>query len=185
MITSCWHELLSFVEKTWIELLQSNRSRWSSILENFAMLCNMPLDSIVKAHCTGTCFCVDIITEGDPIVGNYIEHKLVCVRIYVVNEPFRTTCPNWSGVTAEMPSLPDLHPDLKTRDCKTWRCFNPRHVLQAVLDGAAALFCTPACEKKYCMRSSNRLIRKELFKHERGVCQKCGLDCHNLIRDLR
>ncbi|KAK9843831.1 hypothetical protein WJX81_008228 [Elliptochloris bilobata] len=55
----------------------------------------------------------------------------------------------------------------------------------AVLDGAGALFCGPACEAAWCLRSSGGALRRALFRLERGVCQICRLDCHALLQRLR
>lgn len=54
-----------------------------------------------------------------------------------------------------------------------------------LLDGAAALFCGPACEGAWCVRSSGGALRRALFRLERGVCQLCRLDCHALLQRLR
>ena len=55
----------------------------------------------------------------------------------------------------------------------------------AMLDGATALFCGPACEAAWCVRSSGGALRRALFRLERGVCQACRLDCHALLQRLR
>lgn len=57
--------------------------------------------------------------------------------------------------------------------------------VQAVLDGASALFCGSECANYFTLRSSGRALRSELFRLERGVCQMCKLDCHKLYKSLK
>eukprot|EP00884_Botryococcus_braunii_P002065 jgi/Botrbrau1/1185/Bobra.0162s0066.1 len=61
-------------------------------------------------------------------------------------------------------------------------CRAPYEVL---LIGAANLFCSAECEKKYCLQANRGAMRRALFKLERGICQMCRLDCHALVQALR
>lgn len=56
---------------------------------------------------------------------------------------------------------------------------------QAVLEGAADLFCSVACEAAYALRAGGSALRRSLFRLERGRCQACRLDCHALVTRLR
>lgn len=56
---------------------------------------------------------------------------------------------------------------------------------QAVLEGAVDLFCGIPCEAAYALRSGGSGLRRALFRLERGRCQLCHLDCHDLIARLR
>ncbi|KAK9812930.1 hypothetical protein WJX72_005929 [[Myrmecia] bisecta] len=55
----------------------------------------------------------------------------------------------------------------------------------AVLHSAVDLFCGPACEARFCMRSGGGALRRAVFRLERGVCTLCKLDCHDLVQRLR
>ncbi len=41
------------------------------------------------------------------------------------------------------------------------------------------------CETKYGLARGGGAIRRALFRLERGVCVKCGADCHALVQRLR
>ncbi|KAJ7564591.1 hypothetical protein O6H91_02G024600 [Diphasiastrum complanatum] len=47
------------------------------------------------------------------------------------------------------------------------------------------LFCKVSCFNEYQLKTSQRYLREELFKIERGVCVKCQLDCHGLVERIR
>ncbi|KAL6554724.1 hypothetical protein OROHE_007463 [Orobanche hederae] len=47
------------------------------------------------------------------------------------------------------------------------------------------LLCNLDCFEEYRSRTSNRFIREEIFKIERGICTNCKLKCHQLVKDLK
>ncbi|KAJ4960943.1 hypothetical protein NE237_020853 [Protea cynaroides] len=47
------------------------------------------------------------------------------------------------------------------------------------------LFCSLGCFEEYRIRTSQRSLREELFQIERGICGKCKLDCHKLIKCIK
>ncbi|XP_038680084.1 DNA annealing helicase and endonuclease ZRANB3 isoform X2 [Tripterygium wilfordii] len=47
------------------------------------------------------------------------------------------------------------------------------------------LFCNLDCCEEYRLRTSNRYLRQELFQVEHGVCSKCQLDCHQLVKIIK
>ncbi|EFJ47804.1 hypothetical protein VOLCADRAFT_91788 [Volvox carteri f. nagariensis] len=47
------------------------------------------------------------------------------------------------------------------------------------------LFCDPHCETAYFVKASGGALRRTLARLEHGVCQMCGLDCANLVRQLQ
>uniref|UniRef100_A0A0G4FCQ1 Helicase ATP-binding domain-containing protein n=1 Tax=Chromera velia CCMP2878 TaxID=1169474 RepID=A0A0G4FCQ1_9ALVE len=47
------------------------------------------------------------------------------------------------------------------------------------------LFCSGACRAEFFAARSAGSIRRQLFQLEKGVCNKCGLDCHALVQALR
>ncbi|GFR52846.1 hypothetical protein Agub_g15475, partial [Astrephomene gubernaculifera] len=53
------------------------------------------------------------------------------------------------------------------------------------LDNTDYLFCDPACETRYYVKASGSALRRTLARLEHGVCQMCGLDCANLVRQLQ
>ena len=57
--------------------------------------------------------------------------------------------------------------------------------LQATLQGAGLLFCSPKCEGEYIMAAGGSALRRLLRDLERGVCQICKLDCLNVVKRLR
>ncbi len=81
--------------------------------------------------------------------------------------------------TYHMHQTPDrAHSKRGAKLCRT-------DVLQAVLEGAADLFCSVACEAAYALRAGGSALRRSLFRLERGRCQACHLDCHALVTRLR
>lgn len=46
-------------------------------------------------------------------------------------------------------------------------------------------FCQDACVHEWRLRSDGRYLREQLFKRDRGRCCGCGLDCHNLEREMK
>ncbi len=56
---------------------------------------------------------------------------------------------------------------------------------QAVLEGAADVFCGAPCEAAYALRAGGGALRRALFRLERGRCQICRLDTANLLARLR
>ena len=57
--------------------------------------------------------------------------------------------------------------------------------LQAMLQGAGFLFCSPKCEAEYIIVAGGSALRRSLRDLERGVCQLCKLDCLQLVKRLR
>lgn len=57
--------------------------------------------------------------------------------------------------------------------------------LQATLQGAGFLFCSPKCEAEYIIVAGGSALRRSLRDLERGVCQLCKLDCLQLVKRLR
>ena len=57
--------------------------------------------------------------------------------------------------------------------------------MQAVLQGAGFLFCSPKCEAEYIIVAGGSALRRALRDLERGVCQLCKLDCLQLVKRLR
>ncbi|GLI59174.1 hypothetical protein VaNZ11_001003 [Volvox africanus] len=53
------------------------------------------------------------------------------------------------------------------------------------LDTSDYLFCDPHCETGYFVKGSGSALRRTLARLEHGVCQMCGLDCTNLVRQLQ
>ncbi|XP_042500157.1 DNA annealing helicase and endonuclease ZRANB3 isoform X2 [Macadamia integrifolia] len=47
------------------------------------------------------------------------------------------------------------------------------------------LFCTLDCFEEYRIRTSQSSLREALFQIERGICRKCKLDCHKLIKCIK
>ncbi|PIN17307.1 DNA helicase [Handroanthus impetiginosus] len=47
------------------------------------------------------------------------------------------------------------------------------------------LFCTLDCLEEYSSRTSNRFLREGLFEIEHGICTKCKLNCHQLVKHLK
>ena len=45
--------------------------------------------------------------------------------------------------------------------------------------------CSLECETKYGLARGGGAIRRALFRLERGVCVKCGADCHALVQRLQ
>ncbi len=60
-----------------------------------------------------------------------------------------------------------------------------RYALQATLQGAGLLFCSPKCEGEYIMAAGGSALRRLLRDLERGVCQICKLDCLHVVKRLR
>ncbi|KAL4428086.1 hypothetical protein ABPG75_002175 [Micractinium tetrahymenae] len=54
-----------------------------------------------------------------------------------------------------------------------------------VLDGMTLLFCSGECEGRFALKSNGSAYRRALFRLERGVCVKCRLDCHALVKRLQ
>ena len=69
---------------------------------------------------------------------------------------------------------PSMTPSLRCNLC-----------LQAVLQGAGFLFCSPKCEAEYIIVAGGSALRRSLRDLERGVCQLCKLDCLQLVKRLR
>jgi hypothetical protein len=57
--------------------------------------------------------------------------------------------------------------------------------MAAPLDSTCLLFCAPACERAYAVKSSGGAGRRALFARERGVCGACGLDAAGMVRRLQ
>ncbi|GIL84688.1 hypothetical protein Vretifemale_13290 [Volvox reticuliferus] len=53
------------------------------------------------------------------------------------------------------------------------------------LDTSDYLFCEPHCETGYFVKGSGSTLCRTLARLEHGVCQMCGLDCTNLVRQLQ
>jgi len=47
------------------------------------------------------------------------------------------------------------------------------------------LFCTGACRGRFFAKRSGLSIRKQLFELERGICQRCGLDCLRTLQEVK
>ncbi|XP_043725363.1 DNA annealing helicase and endonuclease ZRANB3 isoform X2 [Telopea speciosissima] len=47
------------------------------------------------------------------------------------------------------------------------------------------LFCTLDCFEEFRIRTSQRSLREALFQIELGICRKCKLDCHKLIKCIK
>jgi 5-methylcytosine-specific restriction enzyme A len=45
-------------------------------------------------------------------------------------------------------------------------------------------FCSNECIHQWKLRSNPSYRRQHVFKHDGGICAKCGRDCHVLERDL-
>lgn len=41
------------------------------------------------------------------------------------------------------------------------------------------------CEGRFALKSNGSAYRRALFRLERGVCVKCRLDCHALVKRLQ
>ena len=46
------------------------------------------------------------------------------------------------------------------------------------------LFCSGSCRGRFFGKRNGSSLRRQLFDLERGVCQKCGVDCHDLWQTL-
>ena len=46
-------------------------------------------------------------------------------------------------------------------------------------------FCSDTCVHEWKCRSDPGYQAEQLFKRERGVCQQCGLDCHEALAQLK
>ena len=46
------------------------------------------------------------------------------------------------------------------------------------------LFCSGNCRARFFGKRNGTSLRRQLFDLERGVCQKCGVDCHDLWQTL-
>ncbi|PKA50317.1 hypothetical protein AXF42_Ash013406 [Apostasia shenzhenica] len=46
------------------------------------------------------------------------------------------------------------------------------------------LFCNMNCYQEYRVRTSQKALREALFQIEHGVCVKCNLDCHKLVKSI-
>ncbi|CAE7899600.1 Zranb3 [Symbiodinium sp. KB8] len=51
--------------------------------------------------------------------------------------------------------------------------------------GEGEMFCAGPCRARYFGKRSGASLRRQLFELERGVCQRCGLDCHGLWQNLK
>ena len=51
--------------------------------------------------------------------------------------------------------------------------------------GEGEMFCAGPCRALYFGKRSGTSLRRQLFELERGVCQRCGLDCHGLWQNLK
>ncbi|CAE7540133.1 smrc-1 [Symbiodinium sp. CCMP2456] len=51
--------------------------------------------------------------------------------------------------------------------------------------GEGEMFCGGPCRARYFGKRSGASLRRQLFELERGVCQRCGLDCHGLWQNLK
>lgn len=46
-------------------------------------------------------------------------------------------------------------------------------------------FCSSGCVHEYKLRASSSYLRQQLFKRDKGVCSKCGLDTVKFMAELR
>ena len=46
------------------------------------------------------------------------------------------------------------------------------------------LFCSGSCRARFFGKRNGASLRRQLFDLERGVCQQCGFDCHDLWQNL-
>eukprot|EP00775_Hariotina_reticulata_P011000 gene11000-11154_t len=113
------------------------------------------------------------ITEDDPALPPGTKLVTVTVRYPSGRQPLVTYRQPFTGPTTRL-------------------CLNCFKVVEgavlpedAVLQGGLDLFCSLDCERQYHMTNSSSGLRRGLFKLERGVCQMCRLDCHQLVQQLQ
>ncbi|CAK9006462.1 SWI/SNF-related matrix-associated actin-dependent regulator of chromatin subfamily A-like protein 1 homolog [Durusdinium trenchii] len=58
------------------------------------------------------------------------------------------------------------------------------HVTHQASSTETDLFCAGSCRARFFGKRNESSLRRQLFDLERGVCQKCGADCHDLWQTL-
>lgn len=88
-------------------------------------------------------------------------------------------------------------PTLLCMECLKQLSHGKPLLLESVLDGPdgeritheasaseADLFCSGSCRARFFGKRNGSSLRRQLFDLERGVCQKCGVDCHDVWQNL-
>ena len=57
--------------------------------------------------------------------------------------------------------------------------------LDSVLDSSWSLFCRPECQRQYSIKTSGSAGRRAVYKRDRGICEKCKIDCSAMLRRLQ
>ena len=58
-------------------------------------------------------------------------------------------------------------------------------ILYCARGSESDLFCSGPCRARFFGKRNGASLRHQLFELERGVCQRCGLDCHSLWQSLQ
>ena len=73
-----------------------------------------------------------------------------------------------------------MRPELVT----SFTASDGEHVTHQASSTETDLFCAGSCRARFFGKRNESSLRRQLFDLERGVCQKCGADCHDLWQTL-